>query len=51
MSGQVENGAVPKELQTLHSTLQKEMLTRSQQQNSLPGDVTKMVRKQKQYAK
>ena len=51
MSGQVENGAVPKELQTLHSTLQKEMLTRSQQQNSLQGNVTKMVREQDQYAK
>ena len=51
MSGQVESGAVQKELQTLQSTLHKEMLTRSQQQNSLQGDVTKMAREQNQYAK
>ena len=51
MSGQVESGAVQKELQTLQSILQKEMLTRSQQQNSLQGDVTKMAREQNQYAK
>ena len=44
MSGQVESGAVQKELQALQSTLHKEMLTRSQQQNSLQGDVTKMAR-------
>ena len=50
MSGQVESGAVQKELQTLQTTLQKEMLTRSRQQNSLQGDVTKMVREQNQYA-
>ena len=30
MSGQVESGAVQKELQTLQSTLHEEMLTRSQ---------------------
>ena len=51
MSGQVESGAVQKELQTLESTLHKEMLTRSQQHNSLQGDVTKMAREQDQYAK
>ena len=51
MSGQVESGAVQKELQTLQSTLHKEMLTRSQQQNSLQGDVTKMATEQDQYAK
>ena len=46
MSGQVESGAVQKELQTLQRTLHKEMLTRSQQQNSLQGDVTKMATEQ-----
>ena len=51
MSGQVESGAVQKELQALQSTLHKEMLTRSQQQNSLQEDVTKMTREQNQYAK
>ena len=51
MFGQVGSGVVQKELQMLQSTLQKEMLTRSQQQNSLQGDVTKMAREQKQYAK
>ena len=35
----------------MQSTLHKEMLTRSQQQNSLQGDVTKMAREQNQYAK
>ena len=48
MSGQVESGAVQKELQALQSTLHKEMLTRSQQQNSLQGDVTKMATEQDQ---
>ena len=51
MSRQVESGAMQKELQTLQSTLHKEMLTRSQQQNSLQGDVTKMAIEQDQYAK
>ena len=51
MSGQFESGAVQKELQTLQSALHKEMLTRSQQQNSLQGDVTKMATEQDQYAK